>query len=137
MFRRRICCENYSEYSLWGSALYAHDKFLVMVDSILEIPTNLSSWQGYLNSFECFGWYEIVSLSSFISFFRKNQNAKFNEWWRRGCVGIRNSVLWGKNSHNEYDMCRCVVMQQELILVFMKVWSDNKILCNSLSLTFK
>jgi hypothetical protein len=91
-----------------------------MVDSILEIPKNFSSWHGYLHSFECFGLYEIVSLSSFISFFRKNQNAKFDKWWRTGVIDIRNPLLWGKNSHSAGDMCRCFVMQQ-VILVFMKV----------------
>jgi hypothetical protein len=135
MFRRRICCENHSEYSLW--------------DCICTWHVSCNDWHHSWNSYKFvfltwlftflwmfwMVWYCVPFKLHF--FFRRNQNAKFDEWWRRGCVDIRNSVLWGKNSHNEYDMYRCIVMQQELILVFIKVWSDHKILCNSLSLTFK
>ena len=37
------------------------------------------------------------------------------------CIDIRNPILWKKNVPNEYDMCRCIVMQYELVFVFMKV----------------
>jgi len=74
-----------------------------MVDS--EIPKNLSTGHGYLHSFECSGWYEIVSLSNFISFFRKNQNAKFDEWWRRGVYLYQEPNFVGKKIYTMNMTC--------------------------------
>jgi hypothetical protein len=53
--------------------LYAYYTFLVMVESILEIPRNLSPRRGYLHSFECFEWYEILSLSASFLFLERKQ----------------------------------------------------------------
>jgi hypothetical protein len=62
-FREKIYYESHSELSLWDSCnCYTS---LLILESILEIPSKLSPFSGQSKSF---GWYEIVFLSySFLT----------------------------------------------------------------------